>query len=108
MIPARSPVVQAGIRTASPLALTVAAYLFFAGHNQPGGGFAAGLVIGAVVALRAVAGLPRPARPEPWFGWGVVFMGIVALTSIAGMLGRVFSDFCYVIVDPRISFGKES
>ena len=38
----------------------------------------------------------------------MVFMGIVALTSIAAMLGRLFSDFCYVLVDPRINFGKES
>lgn len=36
-----------------------------------------------------------------------VFMGIVALTSIAGMLGRILSDFCYILVDPRISFGKD-
>ncbi len=38
----------------------------------------------------------------------MIFMGIVALTSIAGMLGRIFSDFCYILIDPRISFGKES
>lgn len=38
----------------------------------------------------------------------MVFMGIVSLTSLGGMLGRVLSDFCYVLVDPRISFGKES
>ena len=56
MIRGRSPVVRSAIRAASPLALLVAAFLFFAGHNQPGGGFAAGLVIGAVVALRTVAG----------------------------------------------------
>ena len=31
------------------LALMLAGFLFFAGHNQPGGGFAAGLVIGSVV-----------------------------------------------------------
>tara|TARA_R110000850_G_scaffold247744_9_gene372697 strand:- start:1694 stop:2740 length:1047 start_codon:yes stop_codon:yes gene_type:complete len=37
----------------------------------------------------------------------MVFMGILALTAILGLLGRVLSDFCYVFVDPRISFGKE-
>ncbi|HRQ87356.1 MAG TPA: ABC transporter permease subunit [Bacteroidia bacterium] len=38
----------------------------------------------------------------------MVFMGTLALTAILGLVGRVLSDFCYVLVDPRISFGKES
>lgn len=33
-----------------------------------------------------------------------VFMGVLALTSILGLLGNVLSDFCYVLIDPRISF----
>lgn len=32
-----------------------------------------------------------------------VFMGIVALTSILGLLGNILSDLCYVLIDPRIS-----
>jgi microcin C transport system permease protein len=35
-----------------------------------------------------------------------VFMGILSLTSILGLLGNILSDFCYVIIDPRISFQK--
>lgn len=35
-----------------------------------------------------------------------VFMGILALTSILGLLGNILSDFVYVIVDPRINFRK--
>lgn len=38
----------------------------------------------------------------------MVFMGTLALTAILGLLGRVLSDFCYVLVDPRINFGKDS
>ena len=34
----------------------------------------------------------------------MVFMGILALTSVLGLVGRIFSDFCYVLIDPRISF----
>lgn len=37
----------------------------------------------------------------------MVFMGTLALTAILGLLGRILSDFCYVLVDPRINFGKE-
>lgn len=33
-----------------------------------------------------------------------VFMGILALTSLLGLLGNVLSDFCYVLIDPRITF----
>ena len=34
----------------------------------------------------------------------MVFMGIVAVTSILGLLGQILSDFCYVLIDPRINF----
>ena len=37
----------------------------------------------------------------------MVFMGILALTSILGLVGRILSDFCYVLIDPRISFGGD-
>jgi len=37
----------------------------------------------------------------------MVFMGVLAVTSILALLGRVLSDFCYVLIDPRISFSKE-
>ena len=33
-----------------------------------------------------------------------VFMGILSLTSILGLLGNIFSDFLYVLIDPRINF----
>jgi microcin C transport system permease protein len=33
-----------------------------------------------------------------------VFMGILALTSILGLLGNIFSDLLYVLIDPRINF----
>ncbi|MFP4453197.1 MAG: ABC transporter permease subunit [Desulfobacterales bacterium] len=36
-----------------------------------------------------------------------VFMGILALTSILGLLGNVLADFLYVIIDPRINFRKQ-
>ncbi len=35
-----------------------------------------------------------------------VFMGILALTSVLGLLGNVLSDLCYVLIDPRINFDK--
>ena len=34
----------------------------------------------------------------------MVFMGILAVTSVLGLLGRLFSDACYLLIDPRIQF----
>lgn len=34
-----------------------------------------------------------------------LFLGIVSIQAILGLLGRVLSDFCYVLIDPRIHFG---
>jgi microcin C transport system permease protein len=35
-----------------------------------------------------------------------VFMGILSLTSILTLLGNILSDFCYVLIDPRINFQR--
>ena len=35
-----------------------------------------------------------------------VFMCVVALTSMLSLVGNVFSDFCYVLIDPRIDFDR--
>ena len=34
----------------------------------------------------------------------MVFMGILAVTSLLGLLGRLLSDVCYLLIDPRIRF----
>lgn len=34
----------------------------------------------------------------------MVFMGILAVTSLLGLAGRLFSDFCYLWIDPRMEF----
>ena len=83
MIPGRSPVVRLAVHVVTPLALLLATYLFFAGHNQPGGGFAAGLVLGAVAALRSAARLAVPGRPRQWLAAGAL---VIAATSLAPLL----------------------
>lgn len=35
-----------------------------------------------------------------------VFMGILALTSVLGLLGNIVSDLSYVLIDPRIDFRR--
>ncbi len=36
-----------------------------------------------------------------------VFMGTLSITSVLMLLGNLLSDFCYVLVDPRINFQKQ-
>lgn len=97
MISALSPVTQLGIRSASPLAVLVGCYLLFAGHNNPGGGFAAGLVFGAVIALRTVAGLYRPAHAGTLIAVGLLVVAAVAVAPI--MWGDIVLDQVVVSTD---------
>ncbi|MGA9277085.1 MnhB domain-containing protein [Ilumatobacter sp.] len=82
MIAERSLVVRDGIRLASPLAAVVGVMLFFAGHNQAGGGFAAGLVFGSICALRSVVGLSIPRHPLRLMAIGGAIIGLVAIAPI--------------------------
>ncbi len=36
-----------------------------------------------------------------------VFMGALAVTSLLSLLGNLLSDFCYLLIDPRIDFRQE-
>lgn len=77
MIANRSPIVRLGIQTATPLAVVVGLYLLFAGHNNPGGGFAAGLVFGAVVTLRTLSGIQRPTFGVELIAGGMLIVAVV-------------------------------
>jgi len=90
VIAGRSLVVRDGIRLASPLAFVVGTMLFFAGHNQAGGGFAAGLVFGSICALRSVTGLSVPRHPIRLMTLGGTIIGIVAVAPL--FIGDVALD----------------
>ena len=77
-----SPVIRLAVAAMSPLVLIVGVYLLLAGHNRPGGGFAAGLLLGACVVIRDAARLPRPTVPVPWLAAGGL---ICALCAVAPM-----------------------
>ena len=82
MIARTSPIVSLAVRAVTPIALVVAAYVLFAGHNQPGGGFAAGLMIGAIVVLRTLAGLQQPRHAVLWLSVGGVTAGLLAIAPL--------------------------
>jgi multicomponent Na+:H+ antiporter subunit A len=64
-------------------------YLLFSGHNEPGGGFAGGLVAGLALVLRYLAGgryelgEAAPVAPGLLLGGGLLFAGG---TGVAGLL----------------------
>jgi multisubunit Na+/H+ antiporter MnhB subunit len=77
-----SPIVALAVRAVTPIALVVAAYVLFAGHNQPGGGFAAGLMLGAVIVLRTIAGIAQPRGAHTWLAAGGVIVAAVAIAPL--------------------------
>ena len=89
MINGHAPIIRLGIRAASPFATVLGCYLLFAGHNNPGGGFAAGLVFGAVLALRTIAGFLRPT-----YGITLVAAGVFIVAGVA-LLPLLWGDLLF-------------
>lgn len=86
-----------------PLALAVAAYIFWRGHNLPGGGFVAGLITAAALVLQYMA-LGQDAAESALGGeatrrytqWIAAGLGIAALTGAGSFLfGHPFLSSAY-------------
>ena len=95
MIAHRSPMIRSGVHLVTPPALMVGTYLLFAGHNQPGGGFAAGLVFGAVVILRTLAEIQEPRYARQLVAFGLIgAVAVAAAPLVAGdlLFNQVFGE----------------
>jgi multicomponent Na+:H+ antiporter subunit A len=74
----RSLLLEIGVRMIFHTVLVLSVYLLFAGHNQPGGGFVAGLVAGPALVPRYLAGgrhelrLAAPIDAGPLIGTGLL------------------------------------
>ncbi len=72
-----------------PIAVVVCIHLLLRGHNLPGGGFIAGLVLAVALVLQYVASGSRAvdaslrARWDSWIGWGLLLAGGTGLASLA-------------------------
>jgi multicomponent K+:H+ antiporter subunit A len=77
------------VRLLLPIAFVVSMYLFMRGHNQPGGGFVAGLVMSVAFILQyIVAGTQwveakMSLRPLRWMGTGLLTAVLTGLGSMA-------------------------
>ena len=76
------------VRLLLPIAFVVSMYLFMRGHNQPGGGFVAGLVMSVAFILQyMVAGTQwveaqMSLRPLRWMGTGLLCATLTGIGSI--------------------------
>jgi len=88
----RSLILDVIVRLVFHSALLLGLFLLFTGHNRPGGGFVGGLVAGAAVSLRYVAGGidevrdTLPVRPWTLLGAGLVIATSTGLTPL--LFGR--------------------
>jgi multicomponent Na+:H+ antiporter subunit A len=85
----RSVVLEVVTRVLFHTILMFSIYLLFSGHNEPGGGFAGGLVAGLALVLRYLAGgryelgEAAPVDPGLLLGAGLLFAGG---TGVAGLM----------------------
>jgi multisubunit Na+/H+ antiporter MnhB subunit len=88
-----SPIVRVIARFAVPLSLLVAVRIFLQGHDEPGGGFIAGVLLAAAGAMYMIAfGTQRAAR-VPWWRIGVLGLLVSVATGTVPLLrGEAYMD----------------
>lgn len=85
----RSVILEVGTRVVFHSILVVSVFFLFSGHNQPGGGFAGGLLAGIALVLRYLAGgryelgAAIPLHPGHLMGTGLAIAGFSAVIPIA-------------------------
>jgi multisubunit Na+/H+ antiporter MnhB subunit len=85
----RSVILDRCVRAEFHTLVLISLFLLFAGHNQPGGGFVGGLVAGAALGLRFLAGgideVQQAARFHPFaiIGAGLLLGAATALAPLA-------------------------
>jgi multicomponent K+:H+ antiporter subunit A len=97
-------------RVMLPIALMVGVYIFLRGHNQPGGGFVAGLIFSIALLMQYMAsGFAWTTRRQKFeyhalIGFGVVIAGLTGVGS--WLAGRPFltSNFGYFEIPPIEEF----
>jgi len=82
------------VRAVLPIAAVIAVYLFMRGHNEPGGGFVAGLVLSTAFILQYIISGTRwvethlPLRPPLWIASGLLIATATGLGAL--LLGYPF------------------
>ncbi|MGP6089199.1 monovalent cation/H+ antiporter subunit A [Antarctobacter jejuensis] len=97
-------------RVMMPIALMVGIYIFLRGHNQPGGGFVAGLIFSIALLMQYMAsGFAWTMRRQQleyhaMIGWGVVIAGLTGAGAWLSGTNFLTSAFGYVHIPPIEEF----
>jgi multicomponent K+:H+ antiporter subunit A len=97
-------------RVMLPLVLLVGVYILLRGHNEPGGGFIAGLIVSIALLMQYMAsGYAWTADRQPFdyhgmIGLGVLLAGLTGLGAMARDLPFLTSAFGYVTLWPLEKF----
>ena len=97
-------------RVMMPIIMLVGFYIFFRGHNEPGGGFIAGLIVSIGVVMQYMAsGFSWAAARVRYPYHGIIGAGVLVagLTGIGSwFVGKPFmtTDFTYVRIPPFHEF----
>lgn len=103
----RSVILEVGTRIIFHTLVLISLYFLFAGHDYPGGGFAAGMTAGIALVLRYVAGgryelgAAIPLHPGHLMGWG---LAIAAATTIVPVFfgGTIFQTTKFYLTLPAL------
>jgi multicomponent Na+:H+ antiporter subunit A len=99
----RSVILDVCVRAEFHTLVLISLYMLFAGHNQPGGGFAGGLVASCAFCLLFVGGGEPSVRrvlripPTTFLGVGMLFAIVTGAVSL--VLGGEFLESAIVKVD---------
>jgi multicomponent K+:H+ antiporter subunit A len=109
--PDRHPLMMViATRVMMPIAVMVGIYIFLRGHNQPGGGFVAGLVISIALLMQYMASgfawtqARKRIEYHAMIGWGVVIAGLTGAGAMVAGTPFLTSDFGYVHLPPIEEF----
>jgi multicomponent K+:H+ antiporter subunit A len=97
-------------RVLMPVAVLVGVYIFLRGHNQPGGGFVAGLVVAIALLMQYMASgfawtqARKRIEYHTLIGWGVVIAGLTGAGAWLFGLPFMTSGFTYVHLPPIEEF----
>lgn len=97
----RAPMLEMMTRLLFPVMLVVSVYLLFAGHNDPGGGFIAGMVAGIALCIRYLAaGALELADAAPidagkLLGWGITLAALTLIVPVffGGSVGQSYDAY---------------
>ncbi|WP_369797960.1 hydrogen gas-evolving membrane-bound hydrogenase subunit E [Cryobacterium sp. MLB-32] len=112
----RSILIEVLVRLLFHPAIIVSIYLLFAGHNEPGGGFAGGLIAGLALVARYLAGgryelgEAAPIDPGKILGLGIVLA--VGMSIVSLFFGGLPLESAYVTAEVPVlgslSFGTST